>query len=30
VIGVARKGNAEELRRNGAHVVVDDLRELVG
>jgi beta-phosphoglucomutase family hydrolase len=30
VIGVARKGNAEELRRNGAHVVVNDLDELVG
>jgi beta-phosphoglucomutase family hydrolase len=30
VIGVARKGDAEELRRNGAHVVVHDLAELVG
>jgi len=30
VIGVARKGNAEELRRNGAHLVVNDLDELVG
>jgi len=29
VIGVARKGNAEELRRHGAHLVVDDLGELV-
>jgi beta-phosphoglucomutase family hydrolase len=29
VIGVARKGNAEELRRNGAHLVVRDLGELV-
>jgi len=29
VIGVARKGNAEELRRHGAHVVVKDLGELV-
>jgi beta-phosphoglucomutase family hydrolase len=29
VIGVARKGNAEELQRNGAHVVVNDLAELV-
>jgi len=29
VIGVARKGNDEELRRNGAHVVVKDLAELV-
>ncbi|MGC2202580.1 MAG: beta-phosphoglucomutase family hydrolase [Stellaceae bacterium] len=30
VIGVARKGNAEELRRHGAHIVVNDLGELVG
>jgi beta-phosphoglucomutase family hydrolase len=30
VIGVARKGDAEELRHNGAHVVVNDLVELVG
>ena len=30
VIGVARKGNAEELRQHGAHVVVSDLAELVG
>jgi beta-phosphoglucomutase family hydrolase len=30
VIGVARKGNADELRQNGAHVVVNDLDELVG
>lgn len=29
VIGVARKGNAEELRRYGAHLVVNDLGELV-
>jgi beta-phosphoglucomutase family hydrolase len=29
VIGVARKGNAEELRHHGAHLVVDDLRELL-
>jgi beta-phosphoglucomutase family hydrolase len=28
VIGVARKGNAEELRRHGAHLVVHDLAEL--
>jgi HAD superfamily hydrolase (TIGR01509 family) len=28
VIGVARKGNAEELRQHGAHVVVNDLGEL--
>jgi beta-phosphoglucomutase family hydrolase len=28
VIGVARKGNADELRRNGAHLVVNDLGEL--
>jgi beta-phosphoglucomutase family hydrolase len=30
VIGVARKGNGEELRRHGAHLVVADLGELVG
>jgi len=30
VIGVARKGNAGELRRCGAHLVVNDLSELVG
>ena len=30
VIGVARKGNTEELRRHGAHLVVNDLSELVG
>ena len=30
VIGVARKGNTDELRRHGAHVVVNDLGELVG
>jgi len=29
VIGVARKGNADELRRHGAHIVVNDLVELV-
>jgi len=29
VIGVARKGNAEELKRHGAQLVVDDLGELV-
>jgi beta-phosphoglucomutase family hydrolase len=29
VVGVARRGNAEELRRHGAHLVVDDLGELV-
>jgi beta-phosphoglucomutase-like phosphatase (HAD superfamily) len=29
VIGVARKGNAEELRRHGAQCVVNDLGELV-
>jgi len=29
VIGVARKGNAEELKQRGAHVVVNDLGELV-
>ncbi len=29
VIGVARKGNADELRRHGAHLVVGDLGELV-
>jgi beta-phosphoglucomutase family hydrolase len=29
VIGVARKGNAEELRRHGAHLVVRDLDELI-
>ncbi len=28
VIGVARHGNAEELRRHGAHLVVEDLAEL--
>jgi beta-phosphoglucomutase family hydrolase len=30
VIGVARKGNAEELKQHGANVVVNDLSELVG
>jgi beta-phosphoglucomutase-like phosphatase (HAD superfamily) len=29
VIGVARQGNAEELRRHGAHLAVHDLGELV-
>ena len=29
VIGVARQGNAEELRRHGAHLVVHDLGKLV-
>jgi beta-phosphoglucomutase family hydrolase len=29
VIGVARKGNVEELKHHGAHLVVDDLSELV-
>jgi beta-phosphoglucomutase family hydrolase len=29
VIGVARKGNPEELKQHGAHVVVNDLSELV-
>jgi beta-phosphoglucomutase family hydrolase len=29
VIGVARKGNAEELRHHGAHMAVNDLGELV-
>ena len=29
VIGVARKGNAEELKHHGAHLMVDDLGELV-
>src|SRR5262252_8855939 len=29
LIGVARKGNADELRRHGAHLVVNDLGELV-
>ena len=29
VIGVARKGNAEELKTHGAHVVVNDLAELL-
>ena len=28
VIGVARKGNAEELQQHGAHIVVNDLGEL--
>jgi len=29
VIGVARKNNAEELKANGAHVVINDLAELL-
>ena len=29
VIGIARKGNAEELKHHGAHLIVDDLGELV-
>jgi beta-phosphoglucomutase family hydrolase len=29
VIGVARKGNAEELKHHGAHLVVNDLDELI-
>jgi HAD superfamily hydrolase (TIGR01509 family) len=29
VIGVARRGNGDELQRHGAHVVVNDLGELV-
>jgi beta-phosphoglucomutase family hydrolase len=29
VIGVARKGNAEELKAHGAHLVVNDLAELI-
>lgn len=29
VIGVARKGNAEELKHQGAHLVVEDLAELL-
>jgi HAD superfamily hydrolase (TIGR01509 family) len=29
VIGVARKGNAAELRHHGAHLVVNDLGELI-
>ena len=29
VIGVARKGNADELRLHGAHLVVNDLSELL-
>ena len=29
VVGVARRGNVEELRRHGAHLVVNDLGELV-
>jgi beta-phosphoglucomutase family hydrolase len=30
VIGVARKGNADELRRHGANLVVNDLGEMAG
>jgi len=30
VVGVARKGNPEELKTNGADIVVTDLRELLG
>jgi phosphoglycolate phosphatase-like HAD superfamily hydrolase len=29
VVAVARKGNAEELKQHGAHLVVSDLGELV-
>ena len=29
VIGIARKGNTEELKHHGAHLVVDDLAELL-
>ena len=29
VIGIARKGNTEELKRHGAHLVVEDLAELL-
>src|SRR5262249_62251291 len=29
VIGVARKGNAKELKQHGAHLVISDLGELV-
>ena len=29
VIGVDRKGNAEELKANGAHLVIKDLAELL-
>ena len=29
VIGVARKGNADELKQYGAHLVINDLEELV-
>ena len=29
VIGIARKGNAEELKHHGARLVVEDLGELV-
>jgi beta-phosphoglucomutase-like phosphatase (HAD superfamily) len=29
VVGVARKGNTEELRRHGAHIVVNDPGELI-
>jgi len=30
MIGVARKGNADELRLHGAHLVVNNLSELLG
>ena len=29
VIGIARKGNAEELKHHGAHLIVDDLAKLL-
>ena len=29
VIGIARKGNVDELKHHGAHLVVDDLSRLV-
>ena len=29
VVGIARKGNADELRHHGAQLVVNDLGELV-
>jgi len=29
VIGVARRGNADELKHHGAHLVVNDLGELI-
>ncbi len=30
VLGIAREGNADELLKNGAHIVVDDISELGG